>query len=184
MKRDRNRRFFSELLEQAASLIAGTVIANNDLVRRTRLGQYTFPLRRQKLSAIVSTHGNRDFHGRILPNPVSNTFRSWTFCLLARLKRGSGVPFPESIWATYSPTAGPCLNPCPDPPPTSQTFSNPGCLSIKKSPLDVFSYWQTRVSVTGASASSGTRWPMYSRTASNPDVVTTRCPLSGSNSGP
>ena len=69
-------------------------------------------------------------------------------------------------FATYSPTAGPCLNPCPEPPPTNQTFSAPGCRSIRKSPLEVFSYWQTRVSTIGASRSAGNRRATYARTSS------------------
>ena len=44
----------------------------------------------------------------------------------AIIKRGSISPFPEINPVTYSPTAGPCLNPWPEPPPTSQTFSKPG----------------------------------------------------------
>jgi len=48
--------------EQAASLIAGAVVTNDDLVRPARLRQYTVPLRGQKFRAVVSTHRNRDFH--------------------------------------------------------------------------------------------------------------------------
>src|SRR5262245_59845550 len=36
--------------------------------------------------------------------------------------------------ATYSPNAGPCLNPWPEPPPASQTLSKSGWRSIRKSP--------------------------------------------------
>jgi hypothetical protein len=58
--------------------------------------------------------------------------------------------------AAYRPTAGPCLKPCPDPAPTSTTFSNSGWRSISRSPFELFSYWQTRVSTSGA-ASAGKR---------------------------
>jgi len=33
---------------------------------------------------------------------------------------------PSTIAAALSPTAGPCLYPCPEPPPTSRTFCNSG----------------------------------------------------------
>src|SRR2546429_3449474 len=45
------------------------------------------------------------------------------------------------------------------------TFSISGCRSIRKSPLEVFSYWQTRVSTMGASPSEGNRRATYARTA-------------------
>ena len=57
--------------------------------------------------------------------------------------------------ARYSPIAGPCLKPWPEPPPTNQTLLISGCRSIRKSPFEVFSYWQTRVSTIGASRSAG-----------------------------
>ena len=52
---------------------------------------------------------------------------------------------------------GPCLNPWPDPPPTSQTLSQAGWRSMTKSVSGVVSYWQTRVSTTGAPAIDGNR---------------------------
>src|SRR5437899_9407667 len=60
-------------------------------------------------------------------------------------KRVSTAAPSSNCPVTYSPTAGPCLNPCPDPPPAYHTFSISGCRSIRKSPFEVFSYWQTRV---------------------------------------
>ncbi len=77
-----------------------------------------------------------------------------------------------------------CLNPCPDPPPTNQTFSISGCRSIKKSPFDVFSYWQTRVSMTGAFARAGKRFARNLRIVASSSVVVNRSSLSGSISGP
>jgi len=38
-------------------------------------------------------------------------------------KNGSTGSQPRTMPATYSPKAGPFLNPCPEPPPTSQTFA-------------------------------------------------------------
>src|SRR6185369_16527493 len=67
-----------------------------------------------------------------------NTERCARVSFDAREKRGSGIPVSRIRDATYSPTKGPCLNPWPEPPPTSQTLSNCGCLSIRKSPLEVF----------------------------------------------
>ena len=55
------------------------------------------------------------------------------------------------------PTAGPCLKPWPDPPPTIHTFGHAGWRSMMKSPLDVFSYWQTCASTSGAVPSAGNR---------------------------
>src|SRR6516225_7363532 len=104
--------------------------------------------------------------------------------LLSNENRASLVPSPSTSPATCPPSAGPCLNPCPDPPPTSHTFSNSGCRSIRKSPLEVFSYWQTRVSTTGASFRAGKRWARKSRTAASPSGVVTREPVSGSKGGP
>ena len=54
----------------------------------------------------------------------------WTFSLVARLKRGSTAPPARMRAATYSPIAGPCLKPCPEPPPTSQTFSSTSPTSL------------------------------------------------------
>src|SRR5262249_17397920 len=65
-------------------------------------------------------------------------------------------------------TAGPCLKPWPEPPPTSQTFSNSGWRSMRKSPFEVFSYWQTRLSTSGAWASAGKRRTRKSREAAIP----------------
>src|SRR5262249_7209198 len=85
-----------------------------------------------------------------------NTVLAGCCCLPARRKRGSAGALLRILALRYSPIAGPCLKPWPDPPPASQTLSNPGWRSIRKSPFHVFSYWQTRVSTTGAPAKSGT----------------------------
>src|ERR1035438_9740549 len=61
--------------------------------------------------------------------------------------------------ATISPNAGPCLNPCPDPPPTIHTVALSGCRSTMKLWSVVFSYWQTRLSSNGAPFIPGKRWP-------------------------
>src|SRR5579885_546046 len=90
-------------------------------------------------------------------SPRQYTARCCFAALVASEKRASAAMPSSSRPATYSPTAGPCLKPCPEPPPTSHTFSNCGCRSIRKSPLDVFSYWHTRVSTTGASRNAGKR---------------------------
>ena len=52
---------------------------------------------------------------------------------------------------------GPCLKPCPEPPPTIQTLSRSGWRSRMNSVSGVVSYWQTRVSTTGALARAGKR---------------------------
>ena len=41
------------------------------------------------------------------------------------------------------------MKPWPDPPPTNQTLSWPGRRSIRKSPFELFSYWQTRAWISG-----------------------------------
>src|ERR1700674_5263064 len=82
---------------------------------------------------------------KALPFPRSqNTARFCVLALVASENRGSDSARSSSFPVTYSPKAGPCLNPCPEPPPTNQTFSIPGCWSIRKSPFEVFSYWHTR----------------------------------------
>jgi hypothetical protein len=40
--------------------------------------------------------------------------------------------------AASSPMAGPCLNPCPEPPPAIQAFSSAGCRSTRRCPSGVF----------------------------------------------
>ena len=49
----------------------------------------------------------------------------------------------------YSPTAGPCLNPWPEPPPTIHAPAIAGWRSMMKWVSIVSSYWQTRPSATG-----------------------------------
>ena len=119
------------------------------------------------------------------------TARRCSIPLLASTKRGSAAPSPNSAAATYSPSAGPCLNPCPDPPPANHTLSICGWRSIRKSPLEVFSYWHTRVSTIGASRSAGKRFATYFasllgrfrrdrsrlRVRINPDSVMIQCHL-------
>src|SRR2546430_4905689 len=68
------------------------------------------------------------------------TARFWMVSFVASENRASAAVPPSSWPVTYSPIAGPCLNPCPEPPPASHTFSISGCRSIKKSPFEVFSY--------------------------------------------
>src|SRR6202795_623087 len=109
------------------------------------------------------------------------------FCfvaLLASENRGSAGPPSNICCATYSPNAGPCLNPCPEPPPANHTLLNAGCRSIKKSPLEVFSYWQTRVSTIGAEASAGNLYASNGRIASTSSCVTIRDCVSGSTASP
>src|SRR5260370_27561059 len=92
-----------------------------------------------------------------------NTARFCVLALVASENRGSGSVRARTRPVTYSPSAGPCLNPCPEPPPTNQTFSIPGCWSIRKSPLEVFSYWQTRVSKIGESFKAANRRSTHAR---------------------
>ena len=51
---------------------------------------------------------------------------------MARANRGSPEPPFSTRSAVYSPTAGPCLKPWPEPPPTTQTLSRPGWRSISE----------------------------------------------------
>src|SRR6516164_5523184 len=92
---------------------------------------------------------------------------------------------PSSITspATISPSAGPCLNPCPEPPPTSQTPSCRGCRSTTKSPSAVCSYWHTLPLISGAPFIPGNRNSTYSRASRNRSSLTTRSPDVGLNSG-
>src|SRR5256885_3571688 len=48
---------------------------------------------------------------------------------------------------------------------SSDVCSSDLCRSSRKSPLEVFSYWHTRVSTIGASRRAGNRRATYSRTA-------------------
>src|SRR2546430_7743302 len=51
------------------------------------------------------------------------TVRLWTVPFPASENRASAVP-PSSSWpVTYSPIAGPCLKPCPEPPPAKDRKS-------------------------------------------------------------
>src|SRR6476469_230832 len=115
-------------------------------------------LREEKVSVVGVISRTVGFSKQFARNVrFQNTFRCCTFSLLASANLGSTTPFPETNDTTWAPTAGPCLNPCPEPPPTSHTFSNSGWRSSKKSPFEVFSYWQTLDSIKGASKSSGKR---------------------------
>ena len=76
------------------------------------------------------------------------------------------------------------LEAVPEPPPTIQTFSIAGCRSIMKWLSGVCSYWQTRVSISGASFRAGKRKPTYSRMSLRVSGLTTRSPSVGSNAGP
>src|ERR1700730_6702006 len=86
------------------------------------------------------------------------TARFCSVALFASAKRGSDGPPSNICCATYSPNAGPCLKPCPEPPPANHTLFTCGCRSIKKSPFEVFSYWHTRVSTIGEFARAGKRF--------------------------
>jgi len=55
-------------------------------------------------------------------------------------KKGSTAALPSTNAAVLSPTAGPCLNPWPDPPPTIQLFCASGCRSTIKCWSGEFSY--------------------------------------------
>src|SRR5580700_6512503 len=66
----------------------------------------------------------------------------------------------------------------------SQTFVKSGCWSIRKSPLEVLSYWQTRVSTTGAFFRAGKRRATNSRAASTAATLATRDCVSGSTGAP
>ena len=57
-----------------------------------------------------------------------------SLCLPAKIAVRLGPPS-KICCATYSPIAGPCLNPCPEPPPANHTLFISGCRSIKKSPF-------------------------------------------------
>src|SRR6266850_5902967 len=122
--------------------------------------------------------------GPVLVPQRQYTARLWMVSFVASENRGSGWVRSRSRPVTYSPTAGPCLNPCPDPPPANQTFSIPGCRSIRKSPLEVFSYWQTRVSTIGESLKTGNRSATYARTLSLATGETILDSVSGSTRSP
>src|SRR5260370_34378968 len=70
---------------------------------------------------------------------------------LASRYHGSAVSSFSTRRATISPSAGPCLNPWPEPPPTIHTFTFPGCRSTMKLWSVALSDWQTRGSTSGAS---------------------------------
>ena len=70
---------------------------------------------------------------------------------------GSGSRVPSTQSATYSPSAGPCLKPWPEPPPSSHHDSCSGGGATRKCVSPVSSYWQTRAPTIGASASDGNR---------------------------
>lgn len=55
---------------------------------------------------------------------------------------------------------------------------------MRKSPSGVFSYWQTRVSTTGASRRAGRRRARCSRAHASSSTVASRSPESGSKGGP
>jgi len=101
---------------------------------------------------------------------LRNTARFCVLALLASENRGLGLKAVQDPSGHVFSTAGPCLKPWPEPPPTNQTFSIPGCRSIRKSPLEVFSYWQTRVSTIGASFKAGNRRSTYVRALSSSPV--------------
>src|SRR6266581_2463877 len=112
------------------------------------------------------------------------TWRRFSAFFDVRAKRGSPGAALAIRSATCSPTAGPCLKPWPEPPPTSHTSFRSGWRSIRKSPFDVFSYWQTRVSRRGAVARAGKRLARNARMRSTLSALTTRSPASGSKGGP
>ena len=93
-------------------------------------------------------------------------------------------PPPETSAAARRPTSGPCLKPWPDPPPTSTTLGIAGWRSIRKSPFELFSYWQTRRSVSGAPFSSGKRRSRKAMTSSSAARVGSRDWVSGSTATP
>src|SRR5258705_6732594 len=73
--------------------------------------------------------GIRRYRTRFCTEPLralkfQNTLRCCTFPLVARANLTSTSASPETNDVTCTPTSGPCLNPWPEPPPTSQTFSN------------------------------------------------------------
>src|SRR6185295_2697216 len=50
-------------------------------------------------------------------------------------------------------------------------FSQRGWRSMRKSPFELFSYWQTRASTIGRSARAGNRFFRYARTSSRAAAV-------------
>src|ERR1051325_11332476 len=78
-----------------------------------------------------------------------------------RAWNGSGSRLLSRQSATYSASAGPCLKPCPEPPPTSHQSLRSGCRATTKWASGVRSYWQTRAPTRGASASAGKRRAAY-----------------------
>ena len=102
--------------------------------------------RRKRMRERGTRPGRR---GRGLPRATARlassqyTARFWTVSLVDRRNRSWVTSSFVTRSATYSPTAGPCLKPWPDPPPAIQTLSKPGWRSMTKSPFEVFSYWQT-----------------------------------------
>src|SRR4051812_3940488 len=64
------------------------------------------------------------------PDPAVRSERAtWRSC---RPKWAGSSPTPRMARTTRSAIAGPCLNPCPDPPPTIQTPSCTGCGAAMK----------------------------------------------------
>src|SRR6267378_4890716 len=160
--------FTPALVGKAAALLVCEMASQKDKRRNTPL--------------LLDARHTRKFQqqDRVADQDSQYTARFWMVSFVANENRASAA-VPSSSWpATYSPIAGPCLNPCPEPPPANHTFSISGCRSIKKSPFDVFSYWQTRVSTIGASFSAGNRHATYCRISSIALAETVRDCVSGS----
>ena len=82
------------------------------------------------------------------------------------------------------PSAGPCLNPWPEPPPTSHQSGRSGWRATRKCVSGVRSYWQTRAPMIGAPASDGNRRAVYSRASASSPGSGSRSSTSGSTSRP
>jgi len=61
---DGDGRFTGKSLDNRARIICRSIIADNDLIRWSRLCDNALQLRGQKFRAVVSTHRNRDLHPR------------------------------------------------------------------------------------------------------------------------
>src|SRR5919108_558526 len=71
-------------------------------------------------------------------------------------REGSGAPAARAA-ARRSAIAGPCLNPCPEPPPTNHTPSCSGWRAAMKCESGDRSYRHVRAATIGASSSAGNR---------------------------
>jgi hypothetical protein len=103
-------------------------LSARSLVVQPKLETFKSPLILARSSGLVL---------RVVQKPASTDFHPWRQLapLFSRRPRPisvGGAFRPKTASLTISPITGPCLKPCPEPPPTSQTFSASGCRSKMK----------------------------------------------------